>query len=241
MKKFGFTLAEVLITIGIIGVVAALTMPTLIANTNSAKFRTQYKKTLAVLSQAGRISQERFDFSYGNTNACNSESDSPFEIFTICGIFNGTLSGHNLKFGLPENYEPDGITSGSDPTGMPESPEVAAHVMLADGSMVVFNKNITGCVLPPGQGLTFMDESEKKQSLPAQCYAYIDVNGPKLPNKEIACTDDVPTSLDVNESCEVVSDYESSADIYPIVIHDWVVEPATNAARSILQKAKKTH
>lgn len=31
----GFTLAEVLITLGIIGVVAAITIPTLIANTNS--------------------------------------------------------------------------------------------------------------------------------------------------------------------------------------------------------------
>lgn len=32
MKKYGFTLAEVLITLGIIGVVAALTIPTLMQN-----------------------------------------------------------------------------------------------------------------------------------------------------------------------------------------------------------------
>ena len=32
-KRFGFTLAEVLITLGIIGVVAAMTIPTLIAQT----------------------------------------------------------------------------------------------------------------------------------------------------------------------------------------------------------------
>ncbi|MBQ4114197.1 prepilin-type N-terminal cleavage/methylation domain-containing protein [bacterium] len=32
MKKFGFTLAEVLITVGIIGVVSALTLPTLVKN-----------------------------------------------------------------------------------------------------------------------------------------------------------------------------------------------------------------
>lgn len=32
MKLNAFTLAEVLVTLGIIGVVAALTMPTLIAN-----------------------------------------------------------------------------------------------------------------------------------------------------------------------------------------------------------------
>jgi len=37
MKKFGFTLAEVLITLGIIGVIAALTTPALVKNTGSAK------------------------------------------------------------------------------------------------------------------------------------------------------------------------------------------------------------
>lgn len=31
-NKFAFTLAEVLVTLGIIGVVAAITMPTLVAN-----------------------------------------------------------------------------------------------------------------------------------------------------------------------------------------------------------------
>ncbi|MFQ8626884.1 MAG: type II secretion system protein [Candidatus Gastranaerophilaceae bacterium] len=31
-KKYGFTLAEVLVTLGVIGIVAALTMPTLMAN-----------------------------------------------------------------------------------------------------------------------------------------------------------------------------------------------------------------
>ena len=41
MKKlrFGFTLAEVLITLGIIGVVAAMTIPNLIANNKAKKLR----------------------------------------------------------------------------------------------------------------------------------------------------------------------------------------------------------
>ena len=37
MKKFGFTLAEVLITLGIVGVVAALTAPALVQNAGSAQ------------------------------------------------------------------------------------------------------------------------------------------------------------------------------------------------------------
>ena len=44
-KKFAFTLAEVLITLGIIGVVAAMTMPSLIANYKKKQAVTQLKAT----------------------------------------------------------------------------------------------------------------------------------------------------------------------------------------------------
>ena len=43
-RKSAFTLAEVLITLGIIGVVAAMTMPTLMNSTNGAQYKTAYKK-----------------------------------------------------------------------------------------------------------------------------------------------------------------------------------------------------
>lgn len=46
-KFFGFTLAEVLITLGVIGIVAAMTIPTLIKNTQDAQFKAAYKKAFA--------------------------------------------------------------------------------------------------------------------------------------------------------------------------------------------------
>ena len=49
---FAFTLAEVLITLGIIGVVAALSIPTLMNNINDAQFKTSYKKAFSIASQA---------------------------------------------------------------------------------------------------------------------------------------------------------------------------------------------
>src|SRR5574344_960774 len=51
-KRFGFTLAEVLITLGIIGVVAPMPMPTLINATNGAQYKAAYKKGLSAISQA---------------------------------------------------------------------------------------------------------------------------------------------------------------------------------------------
>ena len=48
----GFTLAEVLITLGIIGVVAAMTMPALISNHKKMVLKNQYKKLYSTLYQA---------------------------------------------------------------------------------------------------------------------------------------------------------------------------------------------
>ena len=44
MKKIGFTLAEVLITLAIIGVVAVMTIPTLIANYQKKATATKVKR-----------------------------------------------------------------------------------------------------------------------------------------------------------------------------------------------------
>lgn len=51
-KSFGFTLAEVLITLGIIGVVAAMTIPTLMNKTQNEEMVTGLKKAYSILSQA---------------------------------------------------------------------------------------------------------------------------------------------------------------------------------------------
>ena len=52
LEKTAFTLAEVLITLGIIGVVAALTLPALIQNNRNKELQTGLKKAYSVISQA---------------------------------------------------------------------------------------------------------------------------------------------------------------------------------------------
>ena len=56
-KKFGFTLAEVLITLGVIGVVAAMTMPTLIKHYQQHETVNRIKQTYSILSNAVRMSE----------------------------------------------------------------------------------------------------------------------------------------------------------------------------------------
>ncbi len=52
LKRSAFTLAEVLVTLGILGVVAAMTMPTLIGGTKPKELEAQFKEAHSILSQA---------------------------------------------------------------------------------------------------------------------------------------------------------------------------------------------
>lgn len=53
--NFGFTLAEVLITLGIIGVVAAITIPNLMANNKAKKLRSQFLKSYSTVQQVFKL------------------------------------------------------------------------------------------------------------------------------------------------------------------------------------------
>ncbi len=57
-KKCAFTLAEVLVTLGIIGVVSALTVPTLMKNHQKQVFVTQLHKVYSEMSQALELYKE---------------------------------------------------------------------------------------------------------------------------------------------------------------------------------------
>ena len=54
-EKFAFTLAEVLITLGIIGIVSAMTIPTLINNYQKKVTVAKLQKVHAVLNQIARM------------------------------------------------------------------------------------------------------------------------------------------------------------------------------------------
>mgnify|MGYP000522674695 FL=1 len=63
LSRYAFTLAEVLITLGIIGVVAAMTLPALVNNTQNKELEAKLQKSYSVLQQA----KQRMDFDYGMT------------------------------------------------------------------------------------------------------------------------------------------------------------------------------
>lgn len=86
MKLKAFTIAEVLITLGIIGVVAAMTLPSLVNRTRQKELETAFQKQYSVLQQA--------ILKIKNTDNLNFE----------CENYNGT-NGTTFKKRLAEEYK----------------------------------------------------------------------------------------------------------------------------------------
>jgi type II secretory pathway pseudopilin PulG len=253
-KRIAFTLAEVLITLGIIGVVAAMTIPTLIANTNGAKFKSQFKKTLSTLNQAGLMAQAQYDYDFAGTDSVCSTTveaaaaEHPESVMTFCSILNGTLTGQtfvgsvsSLKRnanGSSVNYE---INYPAGYSGVLKGANLADYnaYILADGSIVAFNKNAKACELPIG---TKIDNTSLTGIL-ANCQGFIDVNGPTLPNREVTCSApgtsaNSATTRFGDTACVVKEDANHMTDIFPIVFYNATVGPGSNAVQAVMTKSK---
>lgn len=59
-KAFGFTLAEVLITLGIIGIVAAMTLPTLVGNYKKRVVTSKLQKFYSLMQQAILLAEKNY-------------------------------------------------------------------------------------------------------------------------------------------------------------------------------------
>lgn len=248
MKKFAFTLAEVLITLGIIGVVAAMTIPALMNNTACQKFKTGYKKTLATLNQAVRLNSVNYNFDFGSvTNCKNKDTDKPNETASICSIFNGSLNGKyaysytGLKTPSGTLYYQDVFNKAAPDTLIKEQGVELYMYTLADGAIFAFHSPFAGnnsesvaCTLG---GATLQERMEDRNFI-KYCIAFIDVNGTTLPNKEVRCSDGKSHSKDIDAECNVPNNTAFVGDVYPVAIVDAEILPASAAAKFILHQAK---
>jgi len=174
-RKHGFTLAEILITLTVIGVVAALTIPTLLQNTNQAELKTALKRDFADLQQA--TLQIINDNGGSLVNAFGGAGDKDGE--NIKNAFKGKLS--YLK-------ECSGISSVGG-SGAGSSAEGCWHnemKYLNGSSQGVYPYG--GLILSNGTLLVLWDEQNMLGSactargIKACASAMIDVNGFNKPN-----------------------------------------------------------
>ncbi len=82
MKKLAFTLAEVLIVIGIIGVVAEMTIPSLMISYRKQAAVTRLRATYSIISQALSLAEEDYgDFNSWNWDPAILNMDSWYETY----------------------------------------------------------------------------------------------------------------------------------------------------------------
>ena len=81
-RKVAFTLAEVLITLGIIGIVAAMTLPSLITKYKIHELRTRFQKTNSIVNQALKYTLNDLGLSdYSDMNLFNLPNGSQASIY----------------------------------------------------------------------------------------------------------------------------------------------------------------
>ena len=146
MTRFnGFTLAEVLITLGIIGVVAAMTLPSLIANYKEKELVTRAKRTYSVVMNA--INAYNTDNeSLGDYSTLMDASKSNEEILAEFSKYfnNAMLCKQNGKQKCNLSYKIKSIEPQNDGGGKNASSIMWGDAMLLnDGAIVALSRETT--------------------------------------------------------------------------------------------------
>lgn len=173
-----FTLAEVLITLGIIGVVAAMTIPTLMNKTNDAEFKTALKKAYSTLNQVSQRaafenggSLAGFDTLPHISASADTNSEYFMEMFLayvnpvkVCYTGDTSCSKGEIDYKTHDGS--------AWPAGWIVSPGTFPAIVLNDGSIWYFWAASTNC------------DSDRITDRNNCCgHIRVDTNGFKLPNK----------------------------------------------------------
>jgi len=133
--SLAFTLAEVLIVIGILGMVAEMTIPTLMNNVDSKVQKVGLKKSFSTLSQAYLSLQTDNNGSIANICAVN-DSDC------LANLFKPYLRYSSSTSGLPNSTNLPNCWNNAD---LPDAAETQTCLVLNDGTSVSFDMEWGDC------------------------------------------------------------------------------------------------
>ncbi|MBP3821714.1 type II secretion system protein, partial [bacterium] len=188
-KKKAFTLAETLIALVIIGVVSALTLPTLLTKIND----TVTKNKIAVFERKLSKGTDLLNIEYGIGPYYNGANPSyefaqalskHLKIVTIC-------DKDNLKKCLPyEKIQTDlepvnvsDIKTGESLQLDPANYVDTAGIVLGDGTPLIFSWN-KNCPVSDPDAVKYNGEKENARSETTSCISgFYDLNGSKGPNR----------------------------------------------------------
>ena len=166
--NFAFTLAEVLITLAIIGVVATMTLPALMTNTAEQQAKTGLKKGINTLTEAAHMNQAIDGFDYASLTE-SGDDDGKQSLYSL--LLNRTNIDINAS----------GASKLISQTGTASSKASENYaVFFRDGSALLFPANVTSSGVV---GKSSIDNSATQDDgLVYGIPVIFDTNGKKGPN-----------------------------------------------------------
>ncbi len=195
--KKGFTLAEALITLVIIGVIAALTIPAILVNTEQHEYKSALKKALSALNQVIEMNIALEGYGPVEVNKPMSgggdKEDSLFQFFqnrmNVISTSNAYAWGNTSNWAF---FTADGMRY-----EFPNKPTAKGGT---------FNKDNMKCATA---GAEIQDDTGTIYSEP--CLIIVDVNGQRRPNpRKTAGSYKVPAATGKSKIL----------DVFPIIITD---------------------
>lgn len=160
-KKLGFTLGEILVTLGLLGVIAALTLPTLTYNYKGKVLEQQFRTVYGELKEIGsRINYEKGDVGEYSAKIGYIEWDKELMSYVGGAKISNTGSGSGIYNAMKEIYK-----EGRGPQG-PYRFSSQTTTMICDNDGIWLDNK--------GRIWTFNAENR---------FACVDINGMAPPNK----------------------------------------------------------
>lgn len=173
-KNLAFTLSEVLITLGVIGVVAALGIPALMNSTNDAELKAAWKKEFSTFSQV--TTQIASENGGSLKNACTHVgfvADSQ----CLMNLFKDHLNVQKYCLSVGGTFRDCWFKS---------TPSIESHQMDGTSDYVVWSPGYPGMILNDGTLVVFYGGNASCTGISRidnECVmAVLDINGFKLPN-----------------------------------------------------------
>ena len=175
-RKIAFTLAEVLITLGIIGVVAALTLPSVVTKFQQKSFSTAFKKEYSTLNNAINMVVYEQDTKdcyqsikvvVGNVSYDAVATDCTLLKKGLISKMNLTPIKNDFVYTKKEDVRNNGGVSSNFSVSYDTWLDIMSAFMMKDGAIVLF----------------YYDEQHSNVAPYANIPFVIDVNGKKGPNR----------------------------------------------------------
>lgn len=229
MRKLGFTLAEVLITLGIIGVIATLTLPSLMTNTAEREYATAFKKAVSSLTEAVQMNMAMDNINFDDlldTEMDDKENNSLYAL----------LCNRMQTERFAENKTEACDLSIANATGTETA--CIGYGTHMEGNVAMFFRD--GSALIWKSGAKISDNTcHNAEGVKVQCFKVVyDVNGTKKPNMLANCKGlkGKAALADNNDDLDCTKDSVIARDQYAMKLYGLGAYPNSDVARYMFDR-----